>query len=179
MTKAEKTAVIDELKNKFAESDFFYLTDCSTLTVAEVNDLRRECFSKGIKLRVAKNTLIRKALEQVSAENEQDYTAFLEALKGPSALMFTEVGNAPAKIIKKFREDHERPLLKAAYIETDIIVGDENLEALSKLKSKEDLLGEIVSLLQSPLRNVVGALQSGGHKISGLLKALEERGAAE
>ena len=176
MTKAEKTAVIEELKEKFENSSFFYVTDSSTLTVEQVNDLRGQLFEKGIEMRVVKNTLARKALEAAPAEKGFD-VSLLDSLKGPTALMFTEVANAPGKVIKEFRgKEGEIPRVKAAYIDTAIYVGDDSLDALSKIKSKEELLGEVVTLLQSPIKNLLGQLQSGQNTISGLLKALEARG---
>ena len=174
MTRNEKAAEIEVLKEKLDGHSFFYVTDSSTLTVAQVNDLRRKCFEKGIELRVVKNTLALKALEQAS--EEKGYAPLYDIMKGPSAIMFTETANAPAKLIKEFRKDHEKPLLKAAYIDTDVYVGDETLDQLAALKSKEELIGEVIVLLQSPIRNVLGSLQSGGTTLSGLLKALEERG---
>ncbi len=173
MTRAEKTAVIETLKTKLEESSFFYITDSSTLTVAEINDFRRKCFEKGVEVKVVKNTLVKKAMD--AAPEDRNYEGLYEALKGPSTFMFAETSNLPAKIIEEFRKDHERPLLKAAYIDTDIFLGDDQIEALSKLKSKEDLIGEVIGLLQSPMRNVIGSLQSGGQTIMSLLKALEER----
>lgn len=175
MTKAEKTVVIADLKEKFSESSFFYITDSSALTVAQVNNLRAMCFEKGVEMKVVKNTLAAKAL-QANAE-EKNYTPLLEALKGPTAIMFSEVGNVPAKIIKEFRKTSEKPVLKAAYIDSDIFLGDDQVEVLSALKSKEDLIGDVILLLQSPIKNLVGSLQSGGQTISGLLKALEEKSA--
>lgn len=172
MTREEKTAVIEEIKDIFASSNCFYVTDCSTLSVEQVNKLRRSCFETGIQLRVIKNTLIRKALEQVS---ENDYSELYDSLHGPTAIMFSENAKAPATLIKQFRETAERPLLKAAYIDSSIFVGDDQLEALTKLKSKEELLGDVIGLLQSPMKNVIGALKSGGQTIAGLVKALEER----
>lgn len=174
MTKTEKTTVIEGLKERLAEVDHFYITDSSTLTVEQINKFRRLCFEKGIEMRVVKNTLIRKAME--GASEDRNYAELYDTLKGPTAVMFTEVANAPAKVLKEFRKDHERPLLKAAYIDTDVYIGDEQIEALSTLKSKEDLIAEIIALLQSPAKNVVSALQSGGQTLTGLLKALEERG---
>lgn len=174
MTKAEKTATIEALKEKFENNQFFYLTDSSTLTVEQVNKLRRLCFEKGIEMRVVKNTLAKKALESFPAEKQ--YDGLYDALKGPTALMFTEVANSPARVIKEFRgKKEERPVVKAAYIDTAVYIGDDQLEALSKLKSKEELLGELIGLLQSPARNLVGALSSGGSTVMNLLKALEER----
>ncbi|MCB0557394.1 MAG: 50S ribosomal protein L10 [Lewinellaceae bacterium] len=174
MTRAEKSATIEALKDKLSGIDFFYLADSSTLTVEQVNKFRRLCFDKGIEMKVVKNTLIQKALE--SSPGDRDYSGLYEALKGPTAILISEKANAPAKLIKAFRETHEKPTLKAAYIDTDIFLGDEKLEELSKLKSKEDLVAEVIALLQSPAKNVISALQSGGQTLSGLLKTLEERG---
>jgi large subunit ribosomal protein L10 len=172
MTRTEKAAAIEELKEKFENSSFFYVTDSSTLTVEQVNKLRGLLFEQGIEMKVVKNTLAKKALE--SAPDERNYAELFDSLKGPTALMFTEVANAPARIIKDFRKENERPLIKAAYIDSSVYVGDDQLDALAALKSKEELLGEIVGLLQSPIKNVLGSLQSGGNTIMGLLKALEE-----
>jgi large subunit ribosomal protein L10 len=172
MTKAEKSAVIEELKEVFASSNCFYVTDCSALTVEHVNNLRRTCFEQGIQLRVIKNTLIRKALEQVS---DTQYTELYSSLEGPTAIMFAETGNAPARLIKAFREKHDKPVVKAAYIDSAIFVGDDQLDNLTKLKSRDELIGEIVGLLQSPATNVISALQSAGGKLAGILKTLEER----
>ena len=173
MTKAQKTALIADLKQKFSESSFFYITDSSTLTVEQVNKLRALCYEKGVEMKVVKNTLAIKALEE-NAE-EKNYTPLFDALKGPTAIMFAETGNVPAKVIKEFRKTSERPVLKAAYIDSDIFVGDDQVEALANLKSKEDLIGDIILLLQSPIKNVLGSLQSGGNTIAGLVKALQER----
>ena len=161
MTKQEKTAVIEELKDVFTNLDFFYITDASTLSVEQINNFRRLCFNKGVKMRVIKNTLIRKALESASAD--KNYEAIFGELKGPTAVLFAEgAANIPAKVLKEFRTGNEKPLLKAAYIDTAVFIGDDQLEALTKLKSKEQLLGEVIGLLQSPARNVISALQSGG-----------------
>ncbi len=173
MTKAEKTAVIEGLKEKFSNSSNFYITDTSTLPVEQINKLRGLCFEKEVELKVLKNTLIKKALED--APEEKGYADLFQALKGPTAVMFAETANVPAKLIKEFRGDKERPILKAAYIDSSVYVGDDQLETLVALKSKDELLGEIVGLLQSPIKNVLGALQSGGQTIAGLVKALEER----
>jgi len=177
MTKAEKTATIEALKEKFSSTEFFYLTDSSTLTVEEVNKFRGLCYEKGIEMRVIKNTLARKALE--SLPEDKGYEGLYESLKGPTAILFTEVANSPAKVLKEFRKTAEKPVLKAAYIDTAVYVGDDQIDPLTKLKSKEDLLGEVITLLQSPAKNLISALQSGGATISGLLKALEERGEGE
>jgi large subunit ribosomal protein L10 len=173
MTRTEKTAVIEHLKGKFAETDFFYLADASTLTVEKINELRAKCYEMGIEMKVVKNTLARKALE--AAGEEKNYSGLYEALKGPTAIMFTDTANAPARLIKDFRKKEDRPFIKAAYIDTSIYLGDDQIDTLAKLKSKEELLGELIGLLQSPIRNVMGALQSGGSTVMGLLKALEER----
>lgn len=174
MTKAEKAVVIEELTEKFNNTNFFYITDSSTLTVEKINQLRALFFEQGIEMKVVKNTLAKKALEAASREGTT-YEGLYESLKGPTALLFTDVANAPARVLKDFREDNEKPVLKAAYIDSALYIGDEQLESLSKLKSKEELLGEVISLLQSPIKNVLSALNSGGQTVSGLLKALEER----
>lgn len=174
MTREEKTAVIEELKVKFENNPFFYITDSSTLTVEQVNNLRRLCFEKGVEMKVLKNTLVRKALE--AAPEDKNYEPLYEALSGPTAVMFAEVANVPARLIKEFRGDKERPLVKAAYIDTAVYIGDEQLDALTKLKSRDELLGDLLGLLNAPGANILGSLQSGGGNLMGLLKALEERG---
>lgn len=173
MTRSEKAAVIEELKEKFSNSSFFYLTDSSTLTVEQVNKLRGLCFEKGVEMRVVKNTLVEKAM--AGAAEEKNYGDLMEALKGPTAIMFTETANVPAKIIKEFREDKERPLIKAAYIDSSVYLGDDSIEMLANLKSKEELIGEIIGLLQSPAKNVISSLKSGSSTIAGILKTLEQR----
>ncbi len=173
MTKNEKTAIIEALAEKFTHTEYFYITDSSTLSVEDTNKLRRLCHEKGVEMKVLKNTLVKKALERLSEDGR--YDGIIESLKGPTAVMFTTTANTPAKLIKEFRKTHERPLLKAAYIDSGIFIGDDTLEELTKLKSKEELLGEIIGLLQSPIKNVVGALQSGGHKVSGILETLSNR----
>ena len=174
MTRAEKTAVIEELKSKFESSQFFYVADSSALPVEKINNLRGLFFEKGIEMRVVKNTLVKKALE--SFGEEKNYAPLYDTLAGPTSIIFSDVANAPARVIKDFRKDEERPLIKSAYIDSAVFVGDDQIDALAKLKSKEELLGEIVTLLQSPIQNLVGALNSGQNKVTGLLKALEERG---
>ncbi len=174
MTRAEKTTAIAELKEKFSNNSFFYLTDASTMTVEQVTKFRGLCFEKGVEMKVVKNTLAKKALEDSS--EEKGYAPLYDALKGPTAIMFTETANVPAKIIEEFRKGSDRPILKAAYIDTAVYIGDDQLKSLAQLKSKEDLIGEVITLLQSPAKNVISALQSGGSTLSGLLKALEERG---
>lgn len=179
MTKAEKTAVIEELTQVFADSKYFYLTDCSDMPAASISSLRRICFEKGIKLRVVKNTLIKTALMRAQEQQgeEVNYEDLYIALKGHSALMFTDTGNMPARIIKNFQKDNdsEKPALKAAYIDSAIFVGEEYLDTLEKIKSKEELIADLLHLLQSPVQGLIGALQSGQNNVTGLLKALEER----
>lgn len=168
MTKEVKTALIEDLAEKFQDAKFFYVTDFSTLTVAETNDFRRKCFENNIEMRVVKNTLIRKALERVS---ETAYEGLYEDLKGPSAILFAEDGKRPASVLKEYRgKDGEKPALKVAYIDSDIIRGDDQIDFLTKLKSKEDLLGELVTLLQSPAKNLVSALKGPEQKLIGLVK---------
>ncbi len=174
MTRADKTAAIAELKDKFSNNNFFYLTDSSTMTVEQVSKLRRMCFENDVEMKVIKNTLAIKALED--QPEDRGFNALFESLKGPTAIMFSSTANLPAKLIKEYRGKDERPILKAAYIDSDVYIGDDQLAALAALKSKEDLIGEVISLLQSPIKNVIGSLQSGGNTLSGLLKALEERG---
>lgn len=174
MTRTEKMQAIEQLKESFEKHQFFYLTDSSAMSVAQINDLRRLCFEKGVTMQVVKNTLAIKALEQLPEEG--GYKGLFESLKGPTTIMFAENASIPAKVIKEFRgEKKERPVLKAAFIDTDIFVGDDQLNALNALKSKEDLVGEVLILLQSPIKNVLGSLNSGAHTLSGLLKALEDR----
>lgn len=175
MTRTEKEKAVKVLKKKFNGSDFFYLTDSSELSVEEVNDLRRKCFEKGVEMKVVKNTLAIKAMQSLAAN--RGFDQLYDALKGPTAIMFTETANEPAKIIKDFRKDHEKPLLKAAYIDSDIFIGDEHVETLASLKSKEELIGEIISLLESPMKSVLGALDAGS-TIANLLSALEDRAEA-
>lgn len=172
MDKNQKNQEIAELKEKFSNSSYFYITDSSTLTVEKINKFRRLCFNSGIEYRVSKNTLIRKALEQVGG----NYEALYPLLNGPTGVMFSTDGATPAKVIKEFRKDGERPILKGAYIDSDVFVGDNQLATLASLKSKAELIGDIIGLLQSPAKNVISALQgSSGQKIAGLLKAIEEK----
>lgn len=176
MTREQKSAAIAELKETFSNHQFFYVTDSSELTVEEINKLRGLCFEKGITMKVVKNTLAKKALESFDAE--AGYEPLYETLAGPTTLMFAEKGSDPAKVIKEFRESSDKPVLKAAYIDKDVFLGDDQLDILKSLKSKEDLIGDIILLLQSPIKNVVGSLNSGSGTIGGLLKALEERASA-
>ena len=174
MNKQEKDQVIEELREKFDNSSYIYFTDASAMTVEQVNKLRRLCFKEGIEMTVVKNKLAKKAMERISEEKK--FSSVFKALEGPTAIMLTETANAPAKLIKDFRKGGDtKPALKAAYIDTDVFFGEESLETLIALKSKGELIGEVILLLQSPARNVISALQSGGQTIAGLVKALEER----
>ena len=174
MTRAEKSTQIAELKDKLSNSNFFYLTDSSTLTVEQINELRGKFYEKGIEMRVVKNTLAKKAMEQASETGA--FEGLYDSLVGPTAILFSEVANTPARVIEEYRGPKgERPILKAAYIDSSIYIGDDQLKALASLKSKEELIGEIITLLQSPAKNVISGLKSSGSKLSGILKTLGER----
>ncbi len=175
MTREDKNAAIAELQETLGNTSFFYLADSSTLTVAQVNKLRRMCFEKGIKMKVAKNTLIRKALEAIASDGQRNYEALYESLHGPTTLFISENPKAPAQLIEEFRKSAERPLLKAAYIDSSVFIGDDQLKALVNLKSKEELVGEIIGLLQSPARNLASLITASGSKIAGIVKTLAER----
>jgi large subunit ribosomal protein L10 len=172
MNKEEKHEVVLALAEQMKEYGNFYITDTSDLTVAKINVIRRKCFESDIKMQVTKNSLIKKAMEAVDG----DFTEIYDVLKGSSSIMFSKSGTAPAKLIKELRKRGDKPVLKAAYIDTAIFIGDNQLDALVNLKSKEQLIGEIIGLLQSPAKNVISALQSGGNTIAGLVKTLQERG---
>ena len=159
MNKAEKTQVIEQLLEKLNSNNKVYLADCSTLTVEKVNAFRRKCFEKKISVTVVKNTLLKKALERA---NDSKLAELIPALKGETALMFTDTSNAPAKVIKDFRKKDSKPALKAAYVEEMIFIGDDQLDALAGLKSKNELIGEVIALLQSPIQRVMGALENKG-----------------
>jgi len=172
MTKSEKTQEIQVLKERFSTAQYFYLTDSSSLNVETINRFRRLCFNKGVEYRVAKNTLVRKALEQLEGNYEEVYPL----LHGATGIMFATEGATPAKLLKEFRVKIEKPILKGAYIDSAVFVGDNQLDALAALKSKNELIGDIIGLLQSPAKNLISALQgSSGQTIAGLVKALEER----
>jgi len=174
MTREEKAQLISDLTAKFKDTDHFYITDTSGLTVAEVNKFREMCFKKGVEYKMVKNTLIRKALENVDG----DFSPLDEVLKGTSGIMFVnENANAPAKIIKDFQKSDpkDRPAFKAASIDSDLFIGADQLGALASLKSKQELIGEVITLLQSPAKNVLSLLQSGEQKLAGIVKTLSER----
>jgi large subunit ribosomal protein L10 len=172
MRKEEKHEVVLALTETIAEYGNFYIADTANLSVAKVNDIRRKCFENGIKMQVAKNKLIRKAMEA----SEGDFSEMFEVLKGSSSILFSKSANAPAKLIKQLRRTSDKPVLKAAYIDSSIFIGDNQLDALINLKSKEELVADIIALLQSPAKNVISGLQSGGNKLAGIVKTLQERG---
>ena len=174
MTREEKNKQIEDLMTILDATNNLYIADTSGLNAEQTSDLRRACFKADIEMTVVKNALLKKAMER-SPKNFDD---IYEALKGNSSIMISEVGNAPAKLIKDFRKKSNKPLLKAAYIDEAIFVGDNQLDTLVNLKSKNELIGDIILLLESPMKNVISALQGGGGQtIAGLLKTLEERNA--
>jgi len=171
MTREDKLTVIQDLTSQLSENATIYLADISGLDADTTSNLRRACFKANIRLSVVKNTLLAKAMEA----SEKDFGELPEILKGNTSLMFSEVSNAPAKLIKAFRKNSDKPILKGAFIEEAIYVGDNQLDSLVNIKSKEEVIGDIIGLLQSPAKNVISSLQSGGNKLSGIVKALEER----
>ena len=172
MTKEEKHDLVLALTEQMKEFGNFYITDTSNLTVAKINHIRRQCFESDITMQVAKNSLIKKAMDNI----EGDFAPLYDVLKGSSSILFSKSATAPAKLIKQLRKKGEKPILKAAYIDASIFVGDNQLDTLINLKSKEQLVGEIIGLLQSPAKNVISALQSGGNILAGVIKTLQERG---
>ncbi|MGJ1431703.1 50S ribosomal protein L10 [Sphingobacterium spiritivorum] len=172
MRKEEKQEIVLALAEQIKSYGNFYIADTADLSVEKVNGIRRKCFESGIEIKVVKNSLIKKALIEAGVDSEEIFGT----LKGASTLMFSEVGNAPAKLIKQLRKEGDKPLLKAAYIDSAAFVGDGQLNTLVNLKSKNELIADVIALLESPAKNVISALQSGGNTISGLVKALEERG---
>lgn len=172
MTREEKNQAIEELVGILEGASTVYIADIAGLDAESTSNLRRQAFKNDIRISVVKNTLLKKAMERT----EKPFEGLFETLKGNTSIMIAEKGNAPAKLIKEFRKKSDKPLLKGAYIEEAIFVGDDQLEALSNIKSKEELVGDIIMLLQSPAKNVISALQGGaGNKVAGLVKALEER----
>ncbi|MCK9611590.1 MAG: 50S ribosomal protein L10 [Bacteroidales bacterium] len=173
MKKDEKEQVIEVLSQQLKAANNFYITDISDLNVEKTNELRRLCFKRNIKLTVVKNTLLKKAMEKT----ERDFEELYPVLKGGTSIMVCEAANVPAKLIAEFRKTFkmEKPVLKAAFIEESTYIGNDQLSLLVALKSKNELIGEIIGLLQSPVRNVIGALQSGGQTISGIVKTLSEK----
>ncbi|MEN8125388.1 MAG: 50S ribosomal protein L10 [Bacteroidota bacterium] len=171
MNREDKALVIEELTGKLTESKVIYLADISGLDAQSTSNLRRACFKANVKLAVVKNTLLEKAMEK----SDKDFGELPSILKGNTSLMISETGNAPAKVIKDFRKKSKRPILKGAFVEESIYVGDELLDTLVNIKSKEELIGDIITILQSPAKNVISALQSGGSTLSGILKTLSDK----
>ena len=171
MNKQEKDKTIQALDTMLNDNNNFYLADVSGLNAEENSALRRLCFKRSVSIKVVKNTLLKKALER----NDADFSQLYNVLVGNTSIMQAEVGNAPAKVIKEFRKKNDKPILKAAHIEEAMYIGDENLATLADLKSKEELIGDIITLLQSPAKNVISSLQSGGNKLAGIIKTLEEK----
>lgn len=171
MTREEKSRVIEDLTAQLADNTTIYLADISGLNALNTSNLRRACFKANVKLAVVKNTLLAKAMES----SDKDFGELSSVLKGNTSIMFSETGNGPAKVIKEFRKKSDKPLLKGAFIEEAIFIGDDKLDTLVSIKSKEEVIGDIVGLLQSPAKNVISALKSGGGKIAGILKTLSEK----
>ncbi len=171
MTREEKSVVIQDLTTQLAQSTNIYLADISGLNAGTTSNLRRACFKAGIKLAVVKNTLLEKAMEA----SDKDFAELPSVLKGNTAIMLSETGNGPAKVIKEFRKKSDKPLLKGAFIEEAIYVGDDQLDALVNIKSREELIGDVIGLLQSPAKNVISALKSSGNTLAGIIKTLSEK----
>ena len=172
MNKEEKNKMIASLEKMLNDNNNFYLADISGLTAEQNSALRRLCFKREVSLQVVKNTLLKKALEKNSA----DFNELYSVLVGNTSILQSDVANKPAKVIKEFRsKKNEKPILKAAYLEEALYIGDENLSSLADLKSKDELIGDIITLLQSPAKNVISSLQSGGNQLAGIIKALEDR----
>ena len=175
MNKEEKVKVVEDLKGQLSDYKSIYLTDIAGLDALQTSKLRRECFNSDIKLSVVKNTF----LERAMSESENDFGELKGLLKGNTTIMLSQTGNSPAKVIKKFRKDGDKPILKGAFVDEAIYIGDEHIEALFNLKSKDEVLGEIISILQSPAKNVISALKSSSGKIAGLVKTLTENPVGE
>ena len=171
MRREEKNAIIDSLAEKLKEYSHFYLTDTAELNAADTSDLRRKCFENDIKLIVVKNTLLKRALEKSGVNFEELYPV----LKGTTSIMFANAGNTPAKLIKEFRKKHDKPVFKGAYVQESIYLGEISLDALISIKTKQELIGDVILLLQSPGKNVISALLSGGNKIHGVLDTLSKK----
>ncbi len=171
MKREDKAHIIEQLAQKLSETPHFYLTDISELDAEATSKLRKKCFEKEIELVVVKNTLLKQAMESA----EVDYSELYEVLKGSTSIMFTETGNVPGKLIKELRKSADKPILKAAFVEEATYIGDDQIDALASIKSKNELIADVVALLQSPAKNVISALSSGGQTLSGLVKALSEK----
>ncbi len=171
MKKEDKNQIIDSLVEQLNKHSNFYLADISELNVDTTNKLRRLCFRRNVELQVVKNTLLKKAMEKTN----RDFSSLYDVLEGPISIMFSDTGNMPARLIREFRRNFSKPILKGAYVEETCFVGEDQLEILVNIKSKNELIGDIIALLQSPAKNVINALQSGGHRIAGIVKTLSEK----
>ncbi len=171
MRREEKIAIIENLSERLKEYNHFYLTDTAELNAADTSALRRKCFENDIRLVVVKNTLLKRALEQTGV----NFDELFPVLEGTTSIMFTNNGNSPAKLIKEFRKGHDKPVLKGAYVQESVYLGDNMLDALVSVKTREELIGDIIALLQSPAKNVISALQSGGNTIHGVLETLSKK----
>ncbi|KAB1154517.1 MULTISPECIES: 50S ribosomal protein L10 [Tenacibaculum] len=171
MTREDKLQVIEDLTAQLGDTGTIYLADISGLDAVTTSNLRRACFKANVKLAVVKNTMLAKAMEA----SDKDFGDLQSVLKGNTSIMIAEAANAPAKVIKEFRKKSDKPLLKGAFVEEAVYIGDDQLDALVNIKSREELIGDIIGLLQSPAKNVVSALQSGGNKLSGILTTLSEK----
>jgi large subunit ribosomal protein L10 len=172
MKKEEKQVMIDDLSKRLDENNIIYIADISSLDAVATSSLRRQCFAKNIKLSVVKNTLLKKAMENIQGK---DLTELYDILPGPTAIMLSDTGNLPAKLIKDFRKKSDKPVLKGAFVEESIYIGDDQLNLLADIKSKDELIGDVIGLLQSPAKNVISALTSSKGKIAGLVKTLSEK----
>jgi large subunit ribosomal protein L10 len=171
MKKELKAQIIEQLTSKINEANHVYVTDIAELDAEATAALRRECFNSGLQIEVVKNTLLKNAFEKA----EGDYSELYPILKGATSVIYSEHGNVPAKLIKKFRKGNDKPVLKGAYVEETVYIGDDQVDALTRIKSKNELIGDVITLLQSPAKNVISSLQSGGNTLTGLLKALSEK----
>lgn len=172
MKKEEKNQLVDSLVEKLKDAQTFYLTDISDLNVDTTSKLRRLCYRRNVQLQMVKNALLRKAMERTGRE---DFQQLFGVLKGSTSIMFAEVNNDPAKLIKEFRKTSPKPILKGAYVQETVYLGDDQLDALVNIKSKNELIADVIALLQSPAKNVISALQSGGNTLSGLVKTLSDK----
>jgi len=171
MKKEQKSQLVNALAEQISQSNYIYITDISELNSVDTSKLRRLCFRRNVKLIVAKNTLLKKAMEKT----DRDYSELFPVLKGSTSIMLADINNMPAKLIKEFRASSPKPILKGAYVEELFYIGDDQLDALINIKSKNELIGDIIGILQSPVQNVLSALQSGGSNLSGILKTLSEK----
>ncbi|MCD4736527.1 MAG: 50S ribosomal protein L10 [Bacteroidales bacterium] len=171
MKREEKNKLIDSLANELSQENVIYIADISDLNAASANNLRRLCFKQNVRLRMVKNTLLKLAMEK----SDKDLEPLYEVLKGSSSLMYGESGNSPARLIREFRKKSDKPVLKGAYVEEMIYIGDDQLTMLEQIKSKNELIADVIALLQSPAKKVISALQSGGQQLSGILETLSEK----